>query len=390
MVHFPKSSILFIACSAVSVSAFVTKPTVQPWSAVSHIPKTFNLHESSALRTKNSPLSRLHASNSEDDEIERLKSMAAKLRSEAASLEAERAEALAAAAEKAFRDFDTNKDGEISMAELKAGLEKTLKVELSDSRVKKLMKDFDTSGDGALQLDEFVGVDQFRNKLEALAREERDAAAAAKKAALLEAEQAALAEARLEFLNESEPTTTDKLVSVLPYLFPLMDGLQYGRFILSDAEGNPLVAIVAVIYALYRAIPFSGFAAFFALNFLSNNPSLNRLVRYNMQQAIFLDIALFFPGLVSGLLSLILGQAGNPIPTALVQISTDAIFVTLLLALGYCSVSSLLGITPDKIPIVSQAVSDRMPTIDMFDDEGRFIPQEPTSKDEKDEDKKDK
>jgi len=263
-------------------------------------------------------------------------------------------------------------------------------VELSDSRVKKLMKDFDTSGDGALQLDEFVGVDQFRNKLEALAREERDAAAAAKKAALLEAEQAALAEARLEFLNESEPTTTDKLVSVLPYLFPLMDGLQYGRFILSDAEGNPLVAIVAVIYALYRAIPFSGFAAFFALNFLSNNPSLNRLVRYNMQQAIFLDIALFFPGLVSGLLSLILGQAGNPIPTALVQISTDAIFVTLLLALGYCSVSSLLGITPDKIPIVSQAVSDRMPTIDMFDDEGRFIPQEPTSKDEKDEDKKDK
>eukprot|EP00957_Ditylum_brightwellii_P151965 11572052-Ditylum_brightwellii.AAC.1 len=40
---------------------------------------------------------------------------------------AERAEALAAAAEKAFRDFDTNKDGEISMAELKAGLEKTLK-----------------------------------------------------------------------------------------------------------------------------------------------------------------------------------------------------------------------------------------------------------------------
>jgi len=303
---------------------------------------------------------------------------------------AERAEALAAAAEKAFRDFDTNKDGEISMAELKAGLEKTLKVELSDSRVKKLMKDFDTSGDGALQLDEFVGVDQFRNKLEALAREERDAAAAAKKAALLEAEQAALAEARLEFLNESEPTTTDKLVSVLPYLFPLMDGLQYGRFILSDAEGNPLVAIVAVIYALYRAIPFSGFAAFFALNFLSNNPSLNRLVRYNMQQAIFLDIALFFPGLVSGLLSLILGQAGNPIPTALVEISTDAIFVTLLLALGYCSVSSLLGITPDKIPIVSQAVSDRMPTIDMFDDEGRFIPQEPTSKDEKDEDKKDK
>eukprot|EP00565_Helicotheca_tamesis_P007494 CAMPEP_0185730122 /NCGR_PEP_ID=MMETSP1171-20130828/8646_1 /TAXON_ID=374046 /ORGANISM="Helicotheca tamensis, Strain CCMP826" /LENGTH=357 /DNA_ID=CAMNT_0028399113 /DNA_START=173 /DNA_END=1246 /DNA_ORIENTATION=+ len=349
-----------------------------------------SLYGSTATRTKNRPLVRLHESGSEDDEIERLKSMAAKLRSEAASLEAERAEALAVAAEKAFREFDTNQDGEISLSELKAGLEKILKVELSDSRVKQLMKDFDTSGDGALQLDEFVGVNQFRNRLEALAREEKEAAAAAKKAALLEKEQAALAEARLEFLNESEPTTTDKLVSILPYLFPLMDGLQYGRFLLSEAGPNPIVAIIAVIYALYRAIPFSGFVAFFALNFLSNNPSLNRLVRYNMQQAIFLDIALFFPGLVSGLLSLILGQAGNPIPKAVSELSTDAIFVTLLLALGYCAVSSLLGITPDKIPIVSQAVSDRMPTIDMFDDQGRFMPREMGGEEKDDKDKKDK
>lgn len=56
-----------------------------------------------------------------DDEIERLKSMAAKLRAEASSLEAERATELAEAAERAFAKFDTNKDGEISLAELKDG-----------------------------------------------------------------------------------------------------------------------------------------------------------------------------------------------------------------------------------------------------------------------------
>lgn len=67
----------------------------------------------------------LYASSEEqaekDDEIERLKSMAAKLRAEVSSLEAERAAELADAAERAFAQFDTNKDGEISLAELKDG-----------------------------------------------------------------------------------------------------------------------------------------------------------------------------------------------------------------------------------------------------------------------------
>ena len=54
--------------------------------------------------------------------------MAAKLRAEAASLEAAKASQLAEVAEKAFRKFDLNSDGEINVSELKAGLEKELKV----------------------------------------------------------------------------------------------------------------------------------------------------------------------------------------------------------------------------------------------------------------------
>jgi hypothetical protein len=51
-------------------------------------------------------------------------------------------------------------------------------------------------------------------------------------------------------------------------------------------------------------------------------------------------------------------------------------------------VSSILGITPDKIPLISQYVEDRMPSIDMFDESGRFIPKEMREKKE-DKDKKD-
>jgi len=304
-----------------------------------------------------------------DDEIERLKSMAAKLRADAAKLEAEKAQQLADAAEKAFRKFDTDQDGEITVEELKAGLEKALKMDLSDKRVKELMREFDESGDGRLQLDEFVGVDQFKNKLEALSREEKRLAAEAKKMAQKEAEFAKLLQTKMEILNDREPTNGDKVLSILPYLFPLMDGLQYGRFLLGaeGAESNPFVIALAVLYALYRTIPFSGFIAFFALNFLQGNPGLNRLIRYNMQQAIFIDIAVFFPGLLSGLIGLILGGANVKLPTLVTQISTDAIFVTLLAVLGYCTVSSLLGMEPNKVPIISQAVNDRMPTVDMFD-----------------------
>jgi len=337
--------------------------------------------------------------DAQDNEIERLKRQAAKLRAEAASLEADKAKQLALAAEKAFNRFDVNSDGEVSLSELKLGLEKELKTEISEKRVTELMKIFDKSGDGALQLDEFVTVDRFRNQLEALAREEKRLAAEAEQERKRQEQEVLLGEAKLEFLNEKEPTMSDKVVSVLPYLFPLMDGLQYGRFLLGsdDAGANPFVVILAVLYSLYRSIPFSGFVAFFALNILSGNPSINRLVRYNMQQAIYLDIALFFPSLLTGLGGLIAQGAGFSVPSAVGELFSDVMFGTLLLTLAYCAVSSFIGKEPDSIPLISQAVKDRMPTIDMLDGgtldkEGRFIPKMPERKEDddkkSDEDKK--
>lgn len=300
------------------------------------------------------------ADSETDDEIERLQSMAAKLRAEAAALEAEQSKAVAEAAERAFKKFDLNQDGNVSVQELKKGLEKEFKQELPEKRVQQLMDAFDKSGDGALQLDEFVGVDQFRNRLDALARDER--AQALEKAKLAKAEEAvaqALQE-QVSVINDKPPSATDKLVSILPYLFPLLDGFQYARFLVLDNPDNLLAVIPTLIYALYRSIPFGGFIAFFVLYSLAGRPGINRLVRYNMQQAIFFDIALFFPGLFSALI----GLAGIPLPTAVTALSSDALFLTLLATVGYCVVSSLLGITPDKVPFISEAVNVRVPTAD--------------------------
>jgi hypothetical protein len=109
-----------------------------------------------------------------------------------------------------------------------------------------------------------------------------------------------------------------------------------------------------------------------------------------MQQAIFIDIALFFPGLLTALLGFILGGSNVQIPAIVTQFSTDTIFVTLLAVLGYCTVSSILGITPNKVPIVSTAVDDRMPTVDMFDidSEGNIF-SKPREEENDEKDKKD-
>jgi hypothetical protein len=323
-----------------------------------------------------------------NDEVERLKSMAQKLRAEAASMEAERAQELAAIAESAFRKFDTNQDGEISLDELKAGLEKAFKLELPDKRVHQLMESFDVSGDGKLQLDEFVSVNKFGNKLEMLNREEKQMANDSKKAAQLEAETTQLAEARLSILNEGEPTSTDKIVSALPYLFPLLDSLQFGRFLLAEHTDNPVVNILGLLYTVYRSIPLSGLLAYFGLTFLSSKPTINKLVRFNLEQAVFVDIALILPGLLAAATGFIASGAGFEIPSGVAELGSDAVFGALLLTIAYASVSSALGITPDKIPFISQAVKERMPTIDMFDENGRFTP--PEMRDgEKEDDKRD-
>merc|ERR1712025_1168758 len=151
-------------------------------------------------------------------------------------------------------------------------------------------------------------------------------------------EEAQKAEAKMAVLNDKEPTQSDKVLSILPYLFPLFDSFQFGRYFFMDNADNVFLGLLGLVYAGYRSIPFSGFAAFIALNTLSNNPGLNKLIRFNMQQAIFLDIALFFPGLIAAIFAAIGSAAGFQIPAAVNQAGSTAIFAALVLTVLYASI----------------------------------------------------
>jgi Chloroplast import apparatus Tic20-like/EF-hand domain pair len=338
-----------------------------------------------------SSLARLHMSNNSkgdetESEIDRLRQMAAKLRAEAASLEAEQSRAVADAAERAFKKFDKNQDGEVTLQELKEGLEKSFNMELPAKRVEALMRDFDKSNDGKLQAGEFATLDVFRSRLDALAREEKEQARQAVEVAKREQDAVALLQAQLDRLNDRPPTTADKFLSVLPYLFPLLDGLQFARFFVVENPDNPVAIALGLLYAVYRLIPFGGLIAFFTLSFLSGNPSINRLIRFNMQQAIYLDIALVVPGLIGAVIEIVGGGKTSP---AVFELGSDAIFGLILLTIGYTTISSLVGATPDKIPFISAAANARIPSIDMFDADGRFDPSRTRKKDEEKDNKSD-
>ena len=325
--------------------------------------RTASLFASSTLQSSEQP-----------DEVERLRAMAAKLRQEAVSLEFQQKAAVAAASEKFFRKLDVDQNGSISVQELRQGLAKVFKTELPEQRARQLVQEFDVNGDGALQLEEFVGVDALRNRLDALMQADRDRERQQAKDAQAQTEAAQLKEAQLELVNDKPPTASDKIVSVLPYLFPLLDGLQFSRFFLMGHSENPLAITAAIAYALYRSIPFGGLISFFGLTFLSDNPKLNRLVRFNLQQAVFLDIFLFAPALVASLGTALLSRGGVVIPPEVVELSTDATFLALVGAIGYASVSSLLGIAPNRLPFVSERTEQRMISPEMFDVNGRFAP----------------
>ncbi|CAM9952634.1 unnamed protein product, partial [Laminaria digitata] len=147
-------------------------------------------------------------------------------------------------------------------------------------------------------------------------------------------------------------TAADKALSALPYLLPLVDGISFaghlfGAFPEQTAWAQPLAAVLLAL----RSLPFATLVGFFSLSVLSSNPQVNKLVRFNMQQAINLDIALIVPGVLGALASVSLGQdAYKLVPLA--EAGLDVVFVAMLAAVAYSVVTSSTGSFPNKLPLL--------------------------------------
>lgn len=144
----------------------------------------------------------------------------------------------------------------------------------------------------------------------------------------------------------------DRILSAACYLYPFLDGFQYGRFVLSQFPivQAPLRPILPLLH-LFRASPITPILIFLTLYFavVRNPSSFSRYVRFNTMQAIALDVLLIFPDLLDRSF-----VPKDGVGMGIVQSLDSTVFFFLLISLVYGSTACLLGQVP-RLPFVADA-----------------------------------
>lgn len=149
----------------------------------------------------------------------------------------------------------------------------------------------------------------------------------------------------------------DRLCGAVAYLLPLATSLGFAQFVFRDFPFLSLLFLPTLpLQFLYNSIPFGEFIIFLALIFgVVRNLSISRFIRFNVMQAILLDIVLF-------LVSLVVQMVLNPVLIGVArEIVYSTIFLGILGSVIYGVSQCLIGTYPDKIPGVSEAANAQVP-----------------------------
>jgi hypothetical protein len=148
-----------------------------------------------------------------------------------------------------------------------------------------------------------------------------------------------------------DPPIWQRLLAALAYLLPWADAIGFGNGVLSLAQPLQLLALPALpLLALEQAVPFGGLVLFLALFLLVvRNQQVPYLIRFNVLQAILIDIVLV---LLSLAFQVLLSPLGGGFAVRTLE---STVFLATLLLVVFSMVQSLRGIEAD-IPTVSEAV----------------------------------
>jgi hypothetical protein len=149
----------------------------------------------------------------------------------------------------------------------------------------------------------------------------------------------------------SNPPIWQRLLAAAAYLLPWSDGLGFGRSLFGLFPVLQWLSLPALpIALLQQAVPFGGFLLFLVL-FLAvvRNPRVPYLIRFNVLQAILIDIVLV---LVSLAFNILLAPLG--IDFALRTLS-NTVFLGVLVLVVFGVVQSLRG-EEANVPSLSEAV----------------------------------
>ena len=150
--------------------------------------------------------------------------------------------------------------------------------------------------------------------------------------------------------SSSSPDAVERLIAAVVYLLPCADGFPYGAYIYNSVPpvGQIAYAVLPAVNA-FQNLPFVGLVLFIGLSAFSRNAGLSRFVRFNIQQALLLDISLLIPSFLSG--------AGKMFPIELQAAGNNFVFYYAALVVLYSWVSVAQGKQPDQVPIISEAAN---------------------------------
>jgi hypothetical protein len=157
--------------------------------------------------------------------------------------------------------------------------------------------------------------------------------------------------------RNSNPFFPDRVCGALAYLLPLTGSLVFGHFIFRDFPDLMWLFLPTVpISFLYRSIPFGEMIVFILLFVgVIRNVSISHFIRFNVMQAILLDIVLF-------LITLVVQMVLNRVLQGIAQeVVYSTVFLGIFGAVAYSISQCLSGFYPDKIPGVSEAAGAQVP-----------------------------
>ena len=152
------------------------------------------------------------------------------------------------------------------------------------------------------------------------------------------------------------PPLWQRLLAVAAYGLPWRHGVAFGGGLVAafpaiDPLVNGLALLAAPLVAVEQLLPFGGLIVFLGLYLgVVRNDRVPYTIRFNVLQAILLDIVLVLLTLVLGLLAPLQASAGFALRTL-----GDTVFLGSLLVIGYCLVQGLRGVEPE-LPTISEAV----------------------------------
>ena len=152
-----------------------------------------------------------------------------------------------------------------------------------------------------------------------------------------------------QIVDEGEIRGPDRIKSCIPYILPMIDGDMFGKYIYERVPplGTLDYIFLRPIVEGVQAVPFLGILLFAIFALGPRLTEQSREVRFNAQQAVFLDVAILFPSLIAEAVTEV------HLPRSILEPSANFVYYAYMSAVIYCVLSNLRGKIPNQIPWLS-------------------------------------